>query len=370
MQEKSYLEINISNIKNNLEKIKEKLKINSLHDIDIAPVIKANAYGLGTENLKDLFEEEKIDTVVVATIYEAKKLREEGYKQKIITLNELLPYETEEILKYDLVPGVSDFNVSKKLNKYAKSYKKKVKVHIEVDTGMGRVGEAPSKIIKFVEDVSKLENIEVEGIYSHFSSADVDKEYTKMQLEIFNKVIKELEEKEYNIKYKHISASTGIFNVDNKEFNMVRPGIIVYGYMPDENMKDTIGLKPSTRLISHVVFIKEVDEGTSISYGRTYITNRKTKIATIPLGYADGIRRLLSNKGRVYINGKYAPIIGRVCMDNFMVDVTGIDVNVGDEVIIWDNKNITIEEIAKKCETINYEILCGIANRVKRIVIK
>ena len=369
MQEKSYLEINISNIKNNIEKIREKLNKNSIVPIEIAPVIKANAYGLGTENLKELFEEEKIDTVVVATIYEAKKLRKEGYKQKIITLNELLPYETEDILKYDLVPGISDFSVAESLNEHAESYGKKVKVHIEVDTGMGRVGQSPNEIIKFVEQVSKLNYIEIEGIYSHFSSADIDKEYTKMQLEIFNKVIEELEEKGYNIRYRHISASTGVCNVDNKAFNMARPGIIVYGYMPDESIKDTIGLKPSTRLISHVVFVKEVDKGTSISYGRTYITKDKTKIATIPLGYADGIRRHLSNKGRVYINGKYAPIIGRVCMDNFMIDVTGIDVNVGDEIIIWDNENITLEEIARNCKTINYEILCGISDRVRRIIV-
>ena len=148
---------------------------------------------------------------------------------------------------------------------------------------------------------------------------------------------------------------------------MIRPGIITYGYMPNKNMQNTLHLEPCTKLISHVVFVKEVEKGTSIGYSRTYITKEKSKIATVPLGYADGVRRALSNKGRVYINGKYAPIVGNVCMDNFMVDVTGIDINVGDEVVIWDNEHITVDEIADICHTINYEILCGISARVERV---
>lgn len=148
---------------------------------------------------------------------------------------------------------------------------------------------------------------------------------------------------------------------------MVRPGIIVYGYLPDDSMKNIIDLKPTTKLKSNVVFIKEVESGTPISYGRTFITNKKTKIATVPMGYADGIKRSLSNKGRVLIHDKFAPIIGNVCMDNFMVDVTDIsDVKIGDEVILWDNEKITVEEIADICGTINYEILCGVQDRVER----
>ena len=148
---------------------------------------------------------------------------------------------------------------------------------------------------------------------------------------------------------------------------MVRPGIIVYGYLPDSSMNNIIDLKPTTKLKSNVVFVKEVEAGTSISYGRTFVANKKTKIATVPMGYADGIRRSLSNKGRVLIHDKFAPIIGNVCMDNFMVDVTDIpDVKVGDEVIMWDNDKITVEDVADICGTINYEILCGVQDRVAR----
>ena len=361
--EKSYLEVNLSCIKNNIEKIKNLVGEN----VTVAPVIKANAYGLGTDALKEILEEEKIDIVFVATIEEARYLRKCGYKQEIITLNELLPYEVEKILEYNIVPGISDIEVSRKLNEEAKKKNCIQNIHIEVDTGMGRVGKRPEEIIEFAKEISKMNNINIEGIYTHFSSADSSMEYTNIQIEKFNNTLSELEKLGFKFKYIHSSASAGILNFENARFNLVRPGIITYGYMPDENMKNSIGLKPATKLISHVVYVKEVEEGTAISYSRTYIADRKKKIATVPLGYADGIRRILSNKGRVYINGKYAPIVGNICMDNFMIDVTGIDVSVGDKVAIWNNEDITIEEIADLCNTINYEILCGISNRVKRI---
>lgn len=364
--EKSYLEVNLSCIKNNIEKIKNLVGEN----VTVAPAIKANAYGLGTDALKEILEEEKIDIVFVATIEEARHLRKCGYKQEIITLNELLPYEVEKILEYNIVPGISDIEVARKLNEEAKKKNCIQNIHIEVDTGMGRVGKRPEEIIEFAKEISKMNNINIGGIYTHFSSADSSMEYTNIQIEKFNNTLSELEKLGFKFKYIHSSASAGILNFENARFNLVRPGIITYGYMPDENMKNSIGLKPATKLISHVVYVKEVEEGTAISYSRTYIADRKKKIATVPLGYADGIRRILSNKGRVYINGKYAPIVGNICMDNFMIDVTGINVKVGDTVYLWDNKNICIEDIAKLCGTINYEILCGISSRVKRIYVE
>ena len=363
--EKSYLEINLSAIKNNIQKIKKKVG----EGVTVAPVIKANAYGLGTSGLKEVFDEENIKIVAVATLYEAVKLRNEGYKQDILTLNELLPNEVEVLVKYDLTCGLSDLEVAIELNKVANKANKVAKVHVEVDTGMGRVGRSPGEMLKFVIQVSKLSNLQIEGIYTHFSSADSSPEYTNLQVEKFDKVLDELQNNGFSFKYIHASASSGIMNVKDSRFNMARPGIITYGYMPDKDMENVLGVIPATKLLSHVVFVKEVPKGTAIGYGRTYITEDKRKIATIPIGYADGVRRSLSNRGRVYINGKYAPIVGRVCMDNLMVDVTGIDVKTGDEVAIWDNEHITVEEIADLCDTVNYEILCGISARVKRIYI-
>ncbi len=365
INEKSSLQVNLQALKYNLNTIKNLVGESVL----VAPVIKANAYGLDTKGLKGVLQEEQIKFVIVATIDEGVKLRNEGYNQEILLLNELLPYEAEQVLRYDFTVGVSDFEVVSALNDIAKRENKIAKVHIEVDTGMGRVGKQPNEMIDFAKKVAKFNNIFMEGIYTHFSSADSSEEYTNMQIAKFNNVVDGLGKEGITFKYVHASASSGILNFPNARFNMVRTGIITYGYMPDKNMKNNMGLMPVAKLMSHVVFVKEVEQGTVIGYSRTYIAKEKRKIATVPLGYADGVRRAVSNKGRVYINGKYAPIVGNVCMDNFMIDVTGIEVNVGDEVAIWDNENITLEEIADLCDTINYEILCGIGNRVKRVYV-
>ncbi len=364
---KSYLEVDLSAIENNLKEIKKLVG----NKTSITPVIKADAYGIGATKLKQVLENQNIKMVAVATIDEAIKLRNSGFKMDILLLNELLPSEASKVVKYNLTVGLSDLDVAKEINRELKLNSKKengkvINIHVEINTGMNRVGVNPENALNFVKELSKLKKLNLEGIYTHFSSADSSKDYTEMQIEIFNKTLQKLKENGYEFKYIHSSASGGILNFHNANFNMVRPGLITYGYLPDESMKNIIKLKPCTKMFSHIVFIKEVPENTAISYGRTYITKERKVIATIPLGYADGIRRSLSNKGKVFINGKYAPIVGNVCMDNFMVDITGIEAKVGDEVIIWDNKNITIEEIAELCNTINYEILCGISKRVKR----
>ena len=383
--QKSYLEVNLKAVENNLKKIKSFVG----EKVNVAPVIKADAYGLGATKLKNILEKQNIKMCIVATIDEAIELRKRGLKMDILTLNELLPYEASKVVKYNLTVGLSDLEVAKNINEEVEKYNanagshnkstensennnnsnemhKKISVHVEIDTGMGRVGVKPKNALEFMNEISKLPNLNVEGIYTHFSSADCSKEYTEMQINLFNKTIEELKKNGYEFKYIHSSASSGILNFKNAYFNMVRPGIITYGYMPDKSMENTLKIEPATKLISHIIFIKEVPEGTAISYGRTYIAKEKRTIATIPLGYADGVKRILSNKGRVYINGKYAPIVGNVCMDNFMVDITGIDAQVGDEVILWDNDNIPVEEIADLCSTINYEIICTISKRVER----
>lgn len=360
--EKGFLEVDVNAIKYNISKIQQYVGLN----VNIMPIIKADAYGLGAVKLKDAINENNIEKVAVAVIKEAIELRENGFNQDIVVLNELLPEEAENIVKYDLTPAISVYEVAKQIDMIAKKENKKVRIHIEIDTGMGRVGVNKDDILEFTKQVSELRNIVVEGIFSHFSSADSSAEYTNKQLKMFEDVIELLEKNSFYFKYKHIAASSGIIEYKNSHFNMVRSGIITYGYYPCESEKSKLILKPSTKFKSKIVFIKEVCEGTPIGYSRTFVTNKKTKVATVPIGYADGIKRQMSNKGRVYINGKYANIIGNVCMDNFMVDVTGIDVNIGDEVVIWDNENITLEEVANICGTINYEILCDVSKRIER----
>lgn len=360
----SFLEVNLSNVSHNLKQIKKFVGSN----VEIVPVIKANGYGLGAKQLKNVLEEEKIKYVAVAIHDEAIFLRNNGFNMNILTLNELLPNEVKQIVEYNLIAGISEISIARSLNEYSKEKNVISKVHIEVDTGMGRVGLKANEVLSFVKKVkNEFLNLEIEGLYTHFSSADSSMEYTNYQIEKFDNVIDELKKEGYEFKFIHASASGGILKFKNAHYNMVRPGIIIYGYLPEKKMENIIDLKPTTKLKSRVVFIKEVEENTPISYGRTFITSKKTKVATIPMGYADGIRRCLSNKGRVLINNKFAPIIGNICMDNLMVDVTDIpDVKLGDEVVLWDNDKITIEDMADICETINYEILCDVSNRVPR----
>lgn len=360
----SFLEVNLKDVSYNIKQIKKFVGDN----VELVPVIKANAYGLGVKKLKGILEENEIKKVAVAITDEAVELRDANFNMDIIVLNEILEEETKQIVNYNLTPSISVLEVAKKLNDYSKEKNVTTKVHIEVDTGMGRVGLKPIEVLPFVEKIIKeLTNLKIEGIYTHFSSADCSEEYTLEQIRKFEGVQKELKLNGYSFEYIHAAASAGILKYPNAHYNMVRPGSIIYGYLPDKSMKGIIPLKESTKLKSNVVFVKEVEKGVAISYGRTYITNKKTKIATIPIGYADGIKRNLSNKGRVLIHNKYAPIIGNICMDNFMVDITDIpETQIGDEVILWDNEKITINEIASLCETINYEILCSIQDRIPR----
>lgn len=351
----TFMEVNLDNFEYNIKQIK-----NIIGDkVKIMPVIKANGYGTYINARLDIIN--NFDIVAVANVDEAVFIRNLGYDKEIFVLNQ--PYESEidKIVKNNIFVGVSSYEFVKKLGEY----KENITVHVEIGTGMGRTGVHPYKIEKFLKSLPK--NVKVEGIYTHFSSADVDDEYTKEQLNSFKNAIKTAKEILGEIKYIHTAASNAILNYPETHFNLVRPGIIIYGYEAEENTLDKIDLKPITKLKSKITFLKEVEKGTSIGYGRSYITTKHTIVATIPLGYADGFRRDFSNGWKVLINGKKVPIIGKICMDSFMVDVTDIqNVKLGDEVIIWDNENIKLEELAKKCRTINYEILCTIGTRVPR----
>ena len=357
------LYIDLSAIDFNIKSIKAKLKTGT----EIMPVIKATAYGTGDIGLKDTLLKNNINIVAVALTEEGVNLRKHDFNMPIVILNQPLEEEIPYIVDNSLTPGIAVLDFAKKLNEYSSKKQVITNVHVEIDTGMGRVGLKPKETVNFIKELQKLNNINVEGIYAHFSSADTSREYTNMQIENFEFVLKELEKENIEIKYKHTCNSAGVMAYPEAHYNLVRPGISIYGYYPDESLKNNLELKPSAKLKSKISFIKQVDEGTAISYNRKYITNKKSVIATVPIGYADGIRRELTNKGKVYINGKIAPIVGTVCMDSFMVDVTDIpNTNIGDEVVIFDNENITLEDLAKDCNTINYEILSCISNRVPR----
>ena len=350
-----FLEVNLNNFDYNIEQIQNKVGNN----VKIMPVIKASGYGTYINQILDVVN--KFDIVAVAMVDEGVYLRKLGYKKEIFVLNQ--PYETEieKIIENNIVVGISSRQFAQKLSETGKD----VNVHVEIGTGMGRTGVHPYKIEEYLNLLGN--NIHVEGIYTHFSSADIDDEYTKKQLESFKHAVEKAKEILGDIKYIHSAASNAILNYPESHFNLVRPGIIIYGYPAADDTLEKINLKPIAKLKAKITFLKTVEAGTSIGYSRSYITTKQTKVATIPIGYADGFRRDFSNGWEVLIKGKKVPIIGKVCMDSFMADVTEIDdVQVGDEVIIWDNENITLEQLAEKCGTINYEILSTIGSRVPR----
>ena len=355
----TYLEIDLNALDFNIKEILKKVGKN----VKLMPVIKANGYGTYINHRLDVLN--RFDIVAVATVDEGIDIRNIGYQKEIFVLNQPYIMEIPKIIQYNLVVGVSSYDFIHELAKTNKD----VTIHIEIGTGMGRTGVHPYKIEKFLDELTS--NIKVEGLYTHFSSADIDREYSLQQLASFKVAVNKVETKLGKIKYLHAAASNALLNFPEAHFNLVRPGIILYGYKGEIDTYDKINLKPIAKLKSKITFLKNVEEGTSIGYGRSYITNKETKVATIPLGYADGFRRTFSNGWKVLINGKLVPIIGKICMDSFMVDVTNLkDVKLGDEVIIWDNLNITLDDLANKCDTINYEILCTISSRVPRKFIK
>lgn len=355
------MEVSIKNFKHNINEIKKVVG----KDTNIMPVIKANGYGTYINKRLDVLNE--FDIVGLATVDEGVNVRRLGYKKDIFILNQPYIGELSKIIDNDLVIGLSSTDFLEEVLKQDKC----IRVHIEIDTGMGRTGVLPSNINAFINRLKSANNIKVEGIYTHLSSADTDQEYTKKQLETFKGAVRIIRSEMGDIKYVHASASNGIINFQSGIFNLARPGIIMYGYESFKGTYDKIPLKPVAKLKSKITFLKEVNEGTSISYSRRFITKRKSVIATIPIGYADGLRRMLSNRGYVVINERKAPIIGSVCMDGIMVDVTDIkEVNVGDDVFIWDNDIIKLDEIADLCGTINYEIMSTITYRVPRVFVE
>ena len=364
-------EIYLDNIVHNLSEVKRWVG----KKVKIMGVVKANAYGHGACQVAKVLIENGVSYLGVATIEEALELRECGINIPILVFGYTPLPQAKELIVHNITQTVFDINYVKDLERIALNVGKKAKVHVKVDTGMGRIGYTDLNVAeKEIEKMMEMEGVEVEGIFSHFATSDEkDKTYAEQQFDMFKKLLESLKQKEINIPLKHIANSGAIIDLKYTYLDMVRPGIVLYGSYPSEEVERPLDLKQTMGFKTKIVHIKEVPEGTSISYGRTFITKRKSKIATLPVGYADGFNRLLSNNHHVLVKGKYAPVIGRICMDQTMLDVTDIEgVEVGDDVTIFGNQDgekITAEEIAKKLNTIPYEVYCGISSRVPRIYI-
>ncbi|MDD5455273.1 MAG: alanine racemase [Candidatus Ratteibacteria bacterium] len=358
--------VSLKAIKNNIEAIRRKIG----KDVKILACVKTDAYGHGIEKVSKVIHKET-EYLAVASVGEGALLRNIGIKLPILVLNCILKEEVKNIVKYDLTQTLCSFETAYALNKASSNRHKIAKVHIDIDTGMGRIGIRPSDVIDFIKKVKKLNNLNIEGIYTHFPSADDDEHYTHYQLKTFEGLIKKLEAIGINIPLKHTANSAAIMNFPKTHFNMIRPGLMIYGYYPSPSVKKTVKLEPAMSFTTKIISLRELPKGTTISYGRTHTTPRPSMIATLPTGYGDGYSRALSNKGQALIRGKRAPIVGRICMDQTMVDVTGVPkAKIGDEVVLIGKRNkeiITVEEVASLAGTIPYEITCMIGKNTERI---
>ena len=360
------LEINLSNLKYNIKEVKNIIGDN----VNIIAVLKASAYGNGAEILLDTFKSEGINNFAVAIPSEGEKLRKIDEKINIIILNQPSIYEIDTIINNDLTCGACEIEFLQDLNKKSIENKKMSKIHIEVDTGEGRNGVLPSELPLFIDQVLNLSNIQIEGVFTHLTCADSDREYTYMQIDKFNKAIDYIKSRNISIKFIHAANSSGVLGYKESYFNAIRPGIMLYGYYPDSKYSRNVFLKPVEKLVSKINYIKLMPVGSGISYDKTFIAKRETKIAVVPIGYADGYKRAFSNKAEVLIKGKRAKVIGKVCMDMIMIDITDLEnININDDVYLFDNEEITVEELAKIADTINYEIISTISFRVDRIYI-
>lgn len=366
-----YAGINLAAVLHNLDEMHKKIK----KDTQIVAVIKTDAYGHGASRIAESIEHVPyLWGYAVATADEAVSLIEDGRKKPILILGISFEEQFQEIVNNDIRPCVCDYNVARKLSDIAVAKNKICHIHIKIDTGMSRIGfQVNEDTAKIIYKISQLPNIEIEGIFTHFANADeTEKTATFKQMNKFQDMCKMLEDMGVDIPLKHCSNSAGIVDVPEANMNLVRAGIILYGLWPsDEVNKSMLDLKPVMSLKSHISYLKELEPGRRVSYGGTYETEKTTLIATVPVGYGDGYARSLSNKGYVLIHGKKAPICGRVCMDQFMVDVTHIsDVKVGDTVtLLGQDKEaeITMEELGSLSDRFNYEFACLITPRVPRV---
>ena len=367
---RSWVEIDLDNFRHNWD------EINRLVDsgVKVLQVVKADAYGHGAIEVSKAALKNGVYALGIANADEGAQLRVGGIDAPIIILSPSTVYEIDEIIRYNLIPSVSDVHFAVELSRKLIEKDARLPVHIEIDTGMGRGGTIYSNAIAVVESILALPNIVVEGIFSHLSVSELeDNEYNSLQWKLFEGVVTELEKKGIHVPIKHISNSGGVLNFPRFNLNMVRPGIMTYGVYPSSGTVPKADLAPVMSFKTSVVILKDFPAGYSIGYGRSHVTEGPTRIATIPVGYGDGYGFIMSNRGQALIRGKRAPVVGRISMDMCTVDVTHIpECEIGDEVVLMGKQGkeyISAGEIAGKAGTISYEILCALGKRAPRVFV-
>ncbi len=367
-------EIDLSALRHNFLEVKKAAR----PGCGLLAVVKADAYGHGFMDISLELESLGVTAFGVAFLAEGIQLRKSGIDRPILILGGIYPGQEKKCVGFNISTALFTLEQAKALDEAARKLYRNAKVHLKVDTGMGRLGISPGEAEGFLRELRGLKNIELEGIFSHFASADEldasGSNYTVRQTELFTGVLQEAKKQGFSPTYVHIANSAAAFSRDLPFCNLMRPGIVLYGALPSADFKGKIDVKPVMRLKSRVAMLKWVEADTSISYARRFVSTGKTLVASVPVGYADGYDRGLTNKGEALIRGRRAQVAGTVCMDWIMLDVTHIpDIQVGDEVTLLgcdeQGNCIHAEELAEQAGTIPYEIFCGISKRVPRVYI-
>jgi alanine racemase len=338
----------------------------------VLAVVKARAYGHGAVAVSKRLLKLGADMLGVALVEEGRELREAGIDAPVLVMGATFPEQAEEMVSLKLTPAIFSLSVAKALSEAAYRRRTTINVHVKIDTGMGRIGIAPEDAPEHIAALQKIRNISVQGLMTHFADADLqDKQFASQQMDRFEALLKALEAEKIRVPVRHAANSAAVLDFHRAFFTMVRPGLMLYGYNPLEEGALVADLRPVLSLLTRIAFIKKVPPGVPISYGRTFTTKRESAIATLPIGYADGYGRGLSNRGEALVRGIRVPVVGRVCMDMCMIDVTDVpSAREGDDVALigsQGSERITADDIAAKTGTIAYEVLCGISSRVPRI---
>ncbi len=364
---KTQVIINKTDLINNLNFIKSQTTAKNL-----VAIVKANAYGHGAVEIAKILSAQGIYAFGVAYTEEAVILRNAGITEPIIILVQQAEEDIPEIVEYDLQPAISSLEFLEKLNAAAAEKSKVIDIHLFIDSGMSRDGIVWQDAVEFVRNSKEFNNINFEGICTHFASASLDPKFTEYQLENFNNAINSLREIGVKFNLVHSASSASIINYPNTHFNAVRFGIALYGYPSDKQIAYKFNIKPILTLKSNIGLIRRIKKGDAVSYSRLFIADKDTSIATIPLGYGDGYFRTLTGKANCIINDKIYPIVGAICMDELMVDIGDDELNIGDEVILIGSSqshSITAADIAESINSISYEVTTLIAPRVPRVYV-
>ena len=364
--------VDLNAISHNVREIRRKVG----PGVEIMAVVKADAYGHGAAQVASAALNNGANWLGVALAEEGVSLRKSGIIAPILILSQTFPNQAKKVIRYGLTASVCSLELAEHLSVAATQEAKKAKVHIKVDTGMGRLGITPHEAAGFIRRVERLPNLEVEGIFSHLATADEnDPRFALAQIQKFSDLVDDLEKSGIKLPYKHIANSAALMRFPQALFNMVRPGIIIYGLSPfsfgqvPADLKRGLDLKPALSFVTRIAYSKKVPAGFGISYGRTYVTKKETFISTLPVGYADGYMRALSGKAMVLIRGKRFPVVGRICMDQCMVDTGDLYVEPGEDAVLIGRQGsdeISADEVASWCGTIGYEVTCAISKRVPR----